>query len=176
MGDFIKGSALNELPLQIQKGIELHRKIDEYTDQHEVVEESKARLRPQFRKYAPVLSDIYYDYYLAKNWSDYHKQDFRDFTTKVSQFLKENESIFPVRAKQFLSYMLQNDILFNYQYLDGIHLVFQGMSRRATFNSGMEKGADFLRLHEAEFEQEFKAFFPDLVEMTDLWFQENDIK
>ena len=63
LGDFIRGSELNSLPLTVQKGVYLHRFIDQYTDNHPVVRDLNKMLVPHFAKYAPVVSDIYFDYF-----------------------------------------------------------------------------------------------------------------
>ena len=69
IGDFVKGRNLVEqFGHEIAKGIELHRAIDEFTDKHPIVKLSKVRLREKYRHYAPVIVDIFYDHYLAKNW------------------------------------------------------------------------------------------------------------
>ncbi|HEY3430492.1 MAG TPA: DUF479 domain-containing protein, partial [Cyclobacteriaceae bacterium] len=45
IGDFVKGrNALETFEPEIVKGIELHRGIDEFTDSHPIVTESKNRL------------------------------------------------------------------------------------------------------------------------------------
>jgi acyl carrier protein phosphodiesterase len=53
IGDFVKGRNLTEqFGTPIAKGIELHRSIDDFTDHHPVVKQSKARLRDKYRHYA----------------------------------------------------------------------------------------------------------------------------
>src|SRR5690349_12341831 len=79
IGDFVKGRNLDDrFSSGIVKGIELHRAIDEYTDSHPVVAQSKNRLRPKYRHYAPVIVDVFYDHFLAKNWKNYHPTSLED--------------------------------------------------------------------------------------------------
>ena len=60
IGDFVKGrNLLEQFDSEIAAGIDLHRAIDEYTDSHPVVTQSKNRLRPSYRHYAPVIVDMY---------------------------------------------------------------------------------------------------------------------
>ncbi len=68
IGDFVKGKAWEEFDSAIQRGILLHREIDRYTDDHEVVIKTKERLRPKYHHYAPVISDVFYDHFLASLW------------------------------------------------------------------------------------------------------------
>ena len=54
IGDFVRGSNLDELPENVLNGIKLHRFIDEFTDKHLVVKSVNNILKPYFAKYAPV--------------------------------------------------------------------------------------------------------------------------
>src|SRR6188768_77560 len=80
IADFVKGRvALNQFEPAIIRGIELHRAIDEYTDNHPVVTISKNRLRPTYRHYSGVIVDVFYDHFLARNWNTYHSDLLPDF-------------------------------------------------------------------------------------------------
>ena len=84
MADFVKGNPEARLRTilppevvasgifpELIRGIQLHRHIDHFTDTHPIVERTKARLRPEFRKYAGVISDMFYDHFLAAEWTAY---------------------------------------------------------------------------------------------------------
>jgi acyl carrier protein phosphodiesterase len=90
IGDFVKASDMKHYNDDINQGIRMHWAIDEFTDHHPVVQESKERLRPKYGHYAGVIIDIFYDHFLAKNWKDYHKKDLRQY---VDQQYKMLESV-----------------------------------------------------------------------------------
>jgi len=69
--DFITKPQERDFDSKIQVGIQLHRMIDEFTDDHPIVKESLSRLRKHQGKYAPVVLDICYDHLLARNWDKY---------------------------------------------------------------------------------------------------------
>ena len=98
IADHVKGSMINEFEDEIKSGIILHRAIDHFTDNHPVVEQSKSRLRSEFRKYAPVIVDVFYDHFLARDWNTYHHQSLDDFATEAYSILESNESILPERT------------------------------------------------------------------------------
>ena len=58
----MKGNKINDFDSDIKKGIQLHREIDQFTDSHPIVRESKLRLRADFRHYSPVIVDVFYDH------------------------------------------------------------------------------------------------------------------
>ncbi|MFZ1750390.1 MAG: hypothetical protein WAU01_09370, partial [Saprospiraceae bacterium] len=61
MADFIPKSFIDHLTPSVRLGIDLHRQIDSFTDQHPEVKASVMIFRPTQRKYAPVVVDIVFD-------------------------------------------------------------------------------------------------------------------
>lgn len=162
MGDFIKASEVNALPQEIKKGVLLHRFIDEYTDNHQEVLKSKELVRPYFKKYSPVVIDIYYDHFLALYWDKHHHEKLDVFAQNIYSLLQSNIEVLPTKSLRFLQYLTQNNMLVNYKTIQGMEKVFQGMSYRASFKSGMEKAHVILQKHFVELEIHFNSFFPDL--------------
>lgn len=163
IGDFVKGRNLAEqFGREIAKGIELHRAIDEFTDTHPVVKQSKMRLREKYRHYAPVIVDIFYDHYLARNWDKYHKTFLPDFAEKTYNMIMSQEAVLPEKVKWMMPYMIKGNWLANYARIDGIGRVLNGMSRRTPYESKMDEAVIDLQAHYADFEKEFFDFFPEL--------------
>lgn len=173
IGDFVKGNQLNDFESEITRGINLHRAIDEYTDQHPVVSKSKDKLREKYRHYSGVIVDIYYDHFLAKNWSDYHKTDLLTFTKQFYSAINSYNNTLPKGAKYMLPYMMENNWLYNYSKVEGISRALGGMSRRTKFDSKMDEAVVDLRAHYDEFEKEFKEFFVDLRSFVAQWLSAN---
>lgn len=164
IADSVKGSAFLDFPEEVQKGILLHRKIDTYTDSHSIVEKSKERLRPGYKKYASVIVDIYYDHFLAANWEEHSPYSLDEYTRQIYALISQHKHTFPPKSQLFTEYMLKYNILSAYARLDGIERVLQGMAGRASFQSNMEKSIHDLKEHYSLFEDEFKTFFPNLKE------------
>ena len=59
--------SLFNYPETIQKGILLHRKIDDFTDHHPDLK-NVTLLFPQFRHYSRVIVDMFFDHFLAAQW------------------------------------------------------------------------------------------------------------
>ncbi|MEQ8244210.1 acyl carrier protein phosphodiesterase [Fulvivirga sp.] len=173
IGDFVKGNQLNDFESEITRGVNLHRAIDEYTDQHPVVSKSKDKLREKYRHYSGVIVDIYYDHFLAKNWSDYHKTDLLTFTKQFYNAINNYHNILPKGAKYMLPYMMENNWLYNYSKVEGISRALGGMSRRTKFDSKMDEAVVDLRAYYDEFEKEFKEFFVDLQSFVAQWLSAN---
>ncbi|MFY0687315.1 MAG: acyl carrier protein phosphodiesterase [Cyclobacteriaceae bacterium] len=165
IGDFVKGKEIDKLNAPFKLGVSLHRAIDQFTDEHSVVLESKKRVRSVCGHYAPVVVDMYYDHFLAANWSRFSSTELKSFTSTFYDITDKYWSELPQKCQHMLVYMKRDDWLYQYQFIEGIDKAFNGMSRRANFESNMEKAAHLLTAHYGAFEDEFNTFFPDLVLM-----------
>jgi acyl carrier protein phosphodiesterase len=164
IGDFVKGrSALEKFDQAIIKGIELHRAIDEFTDTHAVVTQSKNRLRPKYRHYSGVIVDVFYDHYLAKDWNTYSKEALSEFAQRSYNIIQQYDAILPLEVKRMLPYMISGNWLVNYSKTEGIHRALSGMASRTPYESKMNEAAKDLVLYYADFQKEFDIFFPELI-------------
>lgn len=162
MGDFVKGSQLDRFPEMVAKGIILHREIDNYTDNHPIVSQSKDKLREKYRHYSGVIVDMYYDHFLAINFSDYSQDSLEDFAREKYQLLEDHWELIPPRGQNMLPYMIRGDWLSNYAKKEGIHRSLTGLSRRTKFKSNLELAIQDLVEHYDELELEFKQFFEEI--------------
>jgi acyl carrier protein phosphodiesterase len=168
MGDFVRGRDLaDRYPRDVVKGILLHRTIDEFTDKHPIVKQSKDRLRPKYRHYAPVIVDIYYDHFLAINWHLYHADLLPDFADECYDSICKSEPILPEQVKWMLPHMINGNWLVNYGRIDGIQRALSGITRRSKFDSKMNEAVVELENFYKEFDTEFQEFFPLLKKEAD---------
>lgn len=174
IGDFVKGKNLEErFGKEISKGIVLHREIDWFTDRHPMMKQSKVRLRPKYSHYSGVITDVFSDHFLAKNFNKYSEKFLPDFAEECYNIIQQRDSILPDEVKYMLPYMIKGNWLVNYAKIEGIHRALSGMARRTRFESKMEEASEDLKNHYAEFETEFFAFFPELQKFADDWLKVN---
>src|SRR5690554_5280461 len=112
--DTIKGKVSDSYSKGIILGIAVHRAIDEFTDSHPIVLETRKLLYPHFRKYAAVVQDVYYDHFLAIHWNDYRNDKLNAFVKQVYATLNANRNIMNAKALRILHYMELHDWLTNY--------------------------------------------------------------
>ena len=166
IADHIRGNNYEGFSKEIQQGIFLHREIDTFTDAHEIVRKSKRRLHKRYRHYDGVIIDIFYDYFLAKNWADYSAIPLDVYTNSVYHLFDEISAELPKKSQQFIKYMIEYNILFNYQYKEGIAKVLNGMNHRTKGKSQMNLAIEDLQILEKELEEDFTLFFKDLIAFT----------
>ncbi len=163
IADAVKGRQIENYIDDIIKGIKLHRLIDTYTDHHIIFRNSVNRLAPVYKKYACVIVDIYYDHFLAKNFHKYSAVSLSQTAHTAYDILIRNYDILPPRSKRMMPYMITQNWLEGYANLRDLQRVFNGMSRRASFVSGMENAIFDLNKDYTAYENEFNLFFPDIV-------------
>ncbi len=162
IADHLKGNKFQHFHPEIQQGIQLHRQIDTFTDTHAIVKKSKQRLQKRYGHYNGVIIDIFYDYFLAKNWSSYSAIPLDIYANSVYSLLEKNSAILPEKTIHLLPYMIQYNWLYNYQFLKGIKSVLEGMNRRTQGKSKMHLAIEDLENQSEKFEKDFTLFFQDL--------------
>jgi acyl carrier protein phosphodiesterase len=163
IADFVKGRKKDDYPDRIRKGIELHRMIDDFTDHHEITERSKVRLRKKYGKYSGVIVDLYYDHFLAANFSEYHETSLKDFSQQTYRTLQNHFDILPEGVHYFLPFMIERNWLLNYATIEGIGRALTGLSMRVSFENKMSEASGDLELNYEAFLSDFKQFFPELI-------------
>ncbi len=129
---------------------------------------SKSRISDDYRLLKGIIIDIFYDHFLAKNWSDYSLYPLDEYADYVYTTLNEYNSILPPRLQKVLYYMSAQNWLVSYRELDGIARVMKGMSGRISKANHLAESIEELSKNYRELEGDFKEFFPQLVEYVDL--------
>ncbi len=114
LGDFVKGPIPASLPVELQAGVRLHRRIDSYSNRLPALKPSVARFDPALRRVAPVLLDIVADHCLAVRWRRYSDDDIAAFTAQVYAAIARFEDCVPERGQRFVRYMVETDLLARY--------------------------------------------------------------
>ena len=166
MADGIRGKQYEAFPSEVRKGIILHRAIDTFTDSHPIFRQTTKRLHTQYHHYAGVIADVYYDHYLAKNWSRYHDQELSEYTHAFYKSLYDNYAILTAKTKELLPSMVKYNWLLSYTTVEGIDAILKQMDRRTPYRTDMHFSAAELQLYYTEFEHEFTTFFEQLCEFS----------
>ncbi len=162
MADGIRGKHFDQYPTDIQKGIILHRAIDTFTDAHPIFRQSTKKLHARYHHYAGVIVDVFYDHFLAKNWTKYSNENLEEYILAFYQSLEDNRDHLTDRTIHYLPYMIKQNWLSSYQTVSGIHTILTQMDSLTKFKSKMQFATEELEQFYDEFENEFTTFFEDL--------------
>ncbi len=162
LADILPITQIRELPEPFQAGIVRHRAIDSFTDKHPVFRQSVARLDPTFRRYGPVVMDIFYDHLLTVRWAEHSDLLLSEF---VAQFYADVEICrheIPAGAYTILRRMRTGQWLTTYGDIDGVRLTLSRMSQRLRRPFDLGSAAGELERHYAALTQDFADFFPQI--------------
>jgi len=162
IADHVKGRAIEKYSHGIRAGIMLHREIDAYTDSHPVFIQSKNRLAINYRKYAGVITDMFYDHFLSANWNDYSDEPLESFTGRMYKIILKKYIILPPKTQRMLPFMAKDNWLKGYGTYEGLDRALKGMDRRTPFESGMSHAVGDLKKNYDLYKEEFRRFFPEI--------------
>ncbi|MGG7035677.1 MAG: ACP phosphodiesterase [Flavobacterium sp.] len=163
MADGIRGKKFENYHPDIQKGILMHREIDTFTDNHPIFKKSTKRLHDKYHHYSGIIIDIFYDHFLAKNWTKYSDEPLDVFVDNFYSSLKTNYDLLSERTKEIMPYMIEQNWLYNYRTTEGIARILIQMDNRIQNSSNMRFSIEDLLEFYNEFEEEFSAFFEELI-------------
>ncbi len=163
LGDFVKGSMKDSYPTDIRRGIELHRSIDTFTDAHDIVRNSKRLFSTERRRFAGILLDIFFDHFLAKNWSHYSEIELKNFTSQAYQNLQRQEEWLTPDLAKVIPMMSREDWLGNYRRIDWVEFTLTKLAKRVRRGEAIATGIEELHQNYEEFEKSFAGFFPELI-------------
>lgn len=135
ISDFIKGKKKYEFEKDIQVGIQLHRDIDTYTDNHIATAKAKEIFRPHYRLYSGAFIDVIYDHFLAKDHERFTSESLNTFSQDVYSTLESYSPVLPQQFLNLLPYMKTQNWLYHYKDKEGIAKSMQGLVRRAAYIS-----------------------------------------
>jgi acyl carrier protein phosphodiesterase len=167
MGDFVKGRVDPARPAGVHYAIMQHRRIDSFTDAHPLVKRSKRRIRPEFRRYAGILIDIFYDHFLASEWRSYADVSLDAFAGHVYAQVERHLHTLPPRMQLSMRYMVANDLLRSYRTLEGIGQALRGIEGRLRRPSRLGDAVTELEDAYPALRDDFDEFFPLLIRFVD---------
>lgn len=176
IGDVIKGSKWKAYPELIQKGILLHRFIDDYTDNHPDTQLSKDRIRTHFSITSSIVVDMYFDHFLSLHWQRYHRQTLSEFSQETFEKLKPFEKEMPSYTGILFQKMRDENWLSSYKSIKGVSFALSRMGKRVKFQNNWDKAEEILKENYILLEQDFHRFFPTLIlqvsKKFDIYFDE----
>jgi acyl carrier protein phosphodiesterase len=163
MADSLKGNVMSAYSQDMQKGVILHRAIDDFTDKHPIYRRSCKRIFEVHGHYSRVIIDIFYDHYLAANWVNYHPDPLAVFAANFYELLDAHFNKLPPKTQHLFPYMKKHNWLVAYESIAGIEQILKGMHRRTSFASKMDMAALDLEKNYKDLGNDFHEFFKELI-------------
>lgn len=166
MGDFIKGPLGNSYSPGIIHGLKLHRRIDSFAQNNSHFQASRLRLAPHYGLYRGVFVDLFYDHFLAKEWSTWSDIPLPDYIADKRIIVAEYLAIMPERLQSFVPVIFE-ELLPSYVEISGIESALSRMSKRVRRPNPLAEGAKELTAHYEDLNTDFVRFIIEIKEFTE---------
>ena len=164
--DMLKGNVHRNLAEKVSDGVIHHRKMDIFTDNHPDFQICLPVLYPLHGKYAGVVLDILFDYFLVKNWHCFSSISLEEFSAVTNKLLLENIEKLPVSSQSQLRAMIQGKWLLHYGHYDGLSYCFLRLTKRVAQPQWLESWHLSLENEGTMIEKSFLSLFPDMIEYS----------
>lgn len=162
-GDFVKGSVDGKFSDGVRAGIMEHRRIDEFTDTHPDVAAIRRIIGVDHGHYSRVIGDIFFDHFLAFEWTTYAKEPLPSFLRRTYAALDPQIESMPGRLRFVYPIMRDEGWLPSYATIDGIWIALFNISRRFSRQPRLELATPLLIHSREEILHHFGRFMPDVI-------------
>ncbi len=160
-GDFCKGKSYLNHPIEVQKGVLLHRAIDSFIDNHDAVREIRKKLYAPLPKVSGIVIDLYFDHLLAKNWQTFHHRTLTDFLVLFYKHTKTPELTYPSDFLGFIKKLRESKWMNYYASEFGFQKSCESVSRRLSFESELTNAPSLIAPYKNDLFDAFKIYMKD---------------
>lgn len=147
----------------IQKGILLHREIDNYIDHHPAVLDLMHSLYSSLPKVSGIAVDLYFDHLLATHWSDYSNISLEKFIDNFYKSIEDLPEVYPLEFRYVLSKMKHDNWLLAYREFGGLEMACKGLSQRIRFKNVLDQAPKVYLQHNQLVEKAFRIYMKDAI-------------
>lgn len=170
LGDFVRGGVEDsQLPPEVQKGIQLHRFIDQFMDGLPELAELRQKFDAPFRRYAGIIIDVAFDHELARRWEEYSDLSLQQFDTDVRELLARYQALLPDELKGFMRYADQRGLFAAYQDKDEILYSLAGVGRRLSRSNPLDRVDEIWDELAEDLSAGFEQVFPQVQAAVAEW-------
>lgn len=172
LGDMVKGSAYRSLSDELAVAIQLHRRIDSYTDSAPQLLALHQQFAQGERRFVGIVIDILFDHLLACHWQHYSKIELPIFSSHVyQQLLALPENIWP-SYHELAQRMQRYKWLESYADSQTLPIIFERLQQRLSRPVNLSKIAEPLMANKAMLLSVFDDFYPKLLTQSQHWANE----
>lgn len=172
LGDMVKGSAYQALPRELALAIQLHRRIDSYTDSSPQLLALHQPFSQGERRFVGIVVDILFDHLLASQWQRYNQTALPTFAAHVYQQLSaQPDTIWP-GYHALAQRMKRYQWLESYADSQSLPIIFERLQQRLSRPVNLGKIAEPLMANKPLLLKTFADFYPNLLTQSQHWVNE----
>lgn len=162
IGDFVKGNKYESYERGLRQGILLHRKIDEYFDEIDLVRKMRRDLSSDYGRYSGVAVDLIFDFYLASKFESYNEKTLRAFSANFYESLSKHLAGFEGAVRFVSEKLIEYDWLYHYRTPEGMKKIAKSLERRIGRSIGFETLDHVILKNDNGFNQIFENSFSEM--------------
>ena len=169
LADRTKGRLAGQFPAALERGITLHRVVDAWTDAHAEVRAAAQGFERRFRRYGPIMTDVIFDHFLARDWEQYGPCPLPEFADNAQAAMESWGNTIPDNTRAAMSRMHKNRTLEKYADAGFVADVLAHIgTRMRRSNPLVDAGAECFA-QEKELVARFEILLPELLAFTSGW-------
>lgn len=168
LADFVRGDPQQQYDSAISADIQLHRRIDSFTDSLPEVLAAKQLFTLPYRRVASITLDIVWDHFLSLHWQHFSpQQPLTTFCYHVQQIIKPQLHLSPQAFQQLNQHLWPERWLERYAELPFISQVLAGIAHRHPKLSALIGSFDDIKRCYPQLEATFWRFYPEMIEKAE---------
>jgi acyl carrier protein phosphodiesterase len=164
IGNCAKEVNLQKYNLEILKGMAVDLQIRNFAETNPAFNRSLQRMNTKFNKYSTFIVNIFFDHFLAKNWSNHSDIPLDQFADKIYQLLLKNHSTFPYKIRKFAPEMITKKWITSCASIEGTHQYIRLISKTERFTTNLDQCLVELIENYKDYGTDFEEYFTALNE------------
>ena len=162
LGDFMRGVDAGALPDGVRRGLDNHRLVDRFTDNHNWVGDQRRRFSPQRRRFAGVALDVLFDHFLWRHWTVFYTESRAEMIMQHYDHLLAGNGLMPGPMRPRMQRLVALDLLNRYAELDQVGEALDMIAGRIRFPNAFSGIVEEVVPRYDELEAGFLTFYPQL--------------
>ncbi|MDC0948682.1 ACP phosphodiesterase [Gammaproteobacteria bacterium] len=163
-GDFSRGLDIDTLDPGIRRGIIEHRAVDRFTDTFPAVRQARQGFPSEWRRYAGIILDLYFDHLLANHWSEFSTVTLADTAPVIYQSLATHRQQWPLGMQRFTDYLIDSDMLMRLQHIEVMESGLTRITSRLSRPVDLLGSIEWLEENRDDYLNIMKSLYPALRE------------
>lgn len=150
-----------------RQGVLFHRRIDSFTDTNEIAGEARVLFNVSYRHFGGVLSDLAFDWCLARSWDEWSPEvGLLTFIENSLNGIQSCSDDLPGKVSFALERMIQERWLQSYSDLEGMRQTLVRISRRRPIVKKVLGAERLMEANERKLLEIFRRFYPQLLMLS----------
>lgn len=162
--DLLNSTEKRNVDEQLVSGIQLHKFIDHFSNNHESIRNMTKLLHPAVHKYAPVVSDVLCDWLIFQQWERWNLPSFAHVESTIYEHITKDFRIYPIRLHEPIRRMVSNRWLLNSSNLEGIKAVLLRLNAKLKFPADLLLSLPIIQSEEKYLDRLFIEFYQDMIQ------------